>query len=155
MRGVGTGATFTVDIYIDGYTSDDEARRLAGVLHNGGGDALFNAIEKMDRIGKIQLTGRVGFYDLKLIRSHKTKNGRRIIAVTDRPIEIGEFRSGSRSQDYKFGVMQIELKLDKKGKETGEGSLIYAARVKVTKEKSAEIESYAGESVHLRNVRKF
>jgi hypothetical protein len=157
MRMVGAGSTFSVDIYINQYTSDEEAKRLAGILFEGGSGALLKSLEKMDSIGKITLTGRVGFYDLKLIRSHDLGSGkRRIIAVTDRPIQFLEAYGGGRSMDYSFGIMQIDLKLDKKGKkEKGEGALIYAAKVKVIKGNKIEIENYGVSPARLRSVQKF
>jgi hypothetical protein len=155
MRGVGAGSTFNVDVYINGYTSDDEARQLAGVLLEGGNDVLHKRLEDMKSLGRITPTGRVGFYDLKLIRSHKLPaGGRRIIAVTDRPIQFLEQYVGGRSTDYNFGLLQIDLKPNKKGREQGEGSLLYAAKVKVIGGKSVEVESYGISPVALRNVRK-
>lgn len=157
MRMVGAGSTFNVDIYINQYTSDEEAKRLAGILFEGGSSALLKSLEKMDSIGKITLTGRVGFYDLKLIRSHNLGGGkRRIIAVTDRPIQFLEAYASGRSMDYSFGIMQIDLKLDKKGKkEKGQGTLIYAAKVKVIKGNKIEIENYGVSPTQLRSVQKF
>jgi len=155
MRGVGAGSTFTLDLYINGYTSDDDAKRLAGILLEGGNDALHKQLEDMKSLGKITPTGRVGFYDLKLIRSHKLPDGgRRIIAVTDRPIQFLEQYVGGRSTDYNFGLLQIDLKPGKKGREQGEGALIYAAKVKVIDGKSIEMENYGISPVMLRNVRK-
>lgn len=155
MRGVGAGNIFNVDIYINSYTSDAEAKRLAAILLEGGNDALFKQLEDMKSIGKITLTGRVGFYDLKLIRVHSLpEGGRRIIAVTDRPIQFLEAYAGSRSTDYNFGLLQIDLKPNKKGKEEGQGSLIYAAKVKVIEGKSIQVENYGISPVQLRGVRK-
>jgi hypothetical protein len=99
----GAGAKVNIDLYIDSYTSDDEAKTLAGVLLEGGSDGLLRALQKADTIGKIRLTGRVGFYDLKLIRSHQTQNGRRIYAVGDRPVGFLEAYYSGRSRDYEFG----------------------------------------------------
>src|ERR1044071_5781808 len=127
---VGAGATANIDLYIKAYTSDQEARRLAGVLRESGPDALLNQLEKAESIGKITLSGRVGFYDLKLIRSHRTETGRRVIAVGDRPMGFLELYVGNQSTDYPFGILTLELKNDGK-KEKGEGSLLYAAKVKV------------------------
>jgi hypothetical protein len=155
MRGVGAGSTFNVDIYINSYTNDAEAKRLAAILLEGGNDALFKQLEDMKSIGKITLTGRVGFYDLKLIRVHNLPGGgRRIIAVTDRPIQFLEAYAGTRSTDYNFGLLQIDLKPNKKGREEGQGSLIYAAKVKVIQGKSIEVENYGISPVQLRGVRK-
>ena len=155
MRGVGAGSTFNVDVYINGYTSDEEAKQLAGLLLEGGNNALHKRLEDMKSLGRITPTGRVGFYDLKLIRSHKLPDGgRRIIAVTDRPIQFLEQYVGGRSTDYNFGLLQIELKPNKKGREEGQGALIYAAKVKVIDGKSVEVENYGINPVMLRNVRK-
>jgi hypothetical protein len=48
----------------------------------------------------------------------------------------------------------MDLKKDKKGKEVGEGSLIYAGKVKVIDGKTVEIETYGISPVQLRNLRK-
>jgi hypothetical protein len=61
MRMVGAGSTMNLDLYIDRYSTNQEANLLAGALIEGGNDALLKSLEKMKRIGKIQLTGRVGF----------------------------------------------------------------------------------------------
>src|SRR5688572_4121684 len=101
---VGTGARANVDLYVNSYTSDEEAKALAGVLVQSGPNALLKALEKTKSKGKITLTGRVGFYDLKVIRSHKTPEGRRIYAVGDRPVGFLEMYAGNRSLDYPFGI---------------------------------------------------
>ena len=116
---VGAGARANVDLYVNSYTSDAEAKRLAGLLVESGPKALLKALEDAKSIGKITLSGRVGFYDLKLIRSHRTPEGRRIYALGDRPVGFLEVYSGSRSQDYPFGVLQIDLKTKGNGKEEG------------------------------------
>jgi hypothetical protein len=150
----GAGARVNVDLYIDSYTSDADAKRLGGVLLEGGSDALLKALEKADSIGKIRLTGRVGFYDLKLIRSHKTQNGRRIYAVGDRPVGFLEAYYSGRSRDYEFGILQLDLKRNSKGREEGAGSLLYAAKIKVIGGKSIEVESYGIGAIRLMGVRK-
>ena len=95
----GAGAMVNVTIYIDGYSSEQDAQLLRGTLIEGGSDALLKALEKMKPIGRIERTGTVGFYDFKFIRSIPTDSGRRIIAVTDRPISFVEVFRGGRSRD--------------------------------------------------------
>jgi hypothetical protein len=151
---VGAGARATVDVRISGYTSDEQAKAMAGLLVNSGPEALLKALEKAKSIGKITLTGRVGFYDLKLIRSHRTPEGRRIYAVGDRPIGFLEAYAGNRSMDYPFGILQIDLKPNKKGREEGEGALIYSAKIKVLDGKSIDVESYGIQPIRLMGVRK-
>ena len=152
---VGAGARVNVDLWVNSYTSDAEAKIMAGALVEGGPDALLKQLEKAKTIGKIRLTGRAGFYDFKLIRSHQTEGGRRIYAVGDRPIGFLEVYSGSRSQDYPFGILQLDLKKNKKGKEEGEGALLYSAKIKVLDGNNIDVESYGIGPVKLMGVRKF
>lgn len=154
MRMVGAGATASVDLYIKRYTSDHDARVMAGALRDGGPEVLLKMLQKADSIGKITLTGRVGFYDLKLIRSHRTPEGRRIYAVGDRPMGFLELYYSGRSRDYEFGILMLDLKRDTKGKEKGEGVLIYAAKVKVLEGNKLDIENYGIDPVRLMGVRK-
>jgi hypothetical protein len=115
---------------------------------------LLKALEKAKPIGRISLVGRVGFYDLKLIRSRVTETGRLLIAVTDRPIGFLEAYYANPSQEYKFGILMLELKKNKKGKEEGQGSLIYSAKIKIVGNR-LEIENYGIEPLRLMSVQKF
>jgi hypothetical protein len=150
----GAGLRVNVDLYVDGYTSDAEAKTLAGALLEGGSDASLKALQKADTIGKIRLSGRAGFYDLKLIRSHRTENGRRIYAVGDRPVGFLEAYYSGRSRDYEFGILQLDLKSNSKGKEEGSGALLYAAKIKVIGGNSLELETYGISPIRLMGVRK-
>jgi len=151
---VGGGARVNVDLYVRSYTSDEEAKSLAAALLEGGADALLNRLEKAKAIGKITITGRVGFYDLKLIRSHRTEGGRRIYGVGDRPMGFLEMYTGSPSRDYPFGILQLDLKTNSKGKEEGSGALIYAAKIKVLDGNSIDVETYGVDAIKLMGVRK-
>jgi hypothetical protein len=152
---VGSGARMNVDLWVNSYTSDAEAKSMASALMEGGPDALLKLLEKAKTIGKIRLTGRAGFYDFKLIRSHQTENGRRIYAVGDRPIGFLEMYAGNRSLDYPFGILQLELKKNSKGREEGSGALIYSAKIKVLQGNSIDVESYGIGPIQLLGVRKF
>src|SRR6185369_5340414 len=107
---VGPGTKVNVDVYVNSYTSDADAKVMAAALLEGGSPALLKTLEKAKSIGKIRLTGRAGFYDFKLIRSHRTEGGRRIYLVGDRPVGFLEVYAGNRSQDYPFGILQLDLK---------------------------------------------
>lgn len=151
---VGPGTTANVDITISAYSTDDETQQLAKVLLNRGADAVLKALEKTKSKGRISLTGRVGLYDLKLIRSRKSETGRQIIAVTDRPIGFLEAYYSGRSKDYNFGILELNLKADEKEREEGEGALIFAAKVKVLEGNRVEVENYGVDPVQLKGVRK-
>jgi hypothetical protein len=145
--------TAWVDMWINRYTSDATTKRMAAVLVEGGQESLVKELEKAKTIGHASLSMRVGAFDLKLIRSRKTPTGRRIIAVSDRPIGFLEAYRGSRSMDYKLGIVVLDLKRNKKGKEVGEGMLLYASQVKIENGK-LEIEYVGMDPIKLRNVRK-
>ncbi|HEU4711982.1 MAG TPA: hypothetical protein VFS76_10480 [Pyrinomonadaceae bacterium] len=151
---VGAGARVNVDLYVKSYTSDEEAKVLASALLEGGADALLKKLEDAKSIGKITMTGRVGFYDLKLIRSHKTEQGRRIYAIGDRPVGFLEAYVNNRSRDYPFGILQLDLKKNSKGKEEGSGALLYSAKIKVLNNNTIDIESYGIGPIQLMGVRK-
>jgi hypothetical protein len=157
---VGPGANATVDIRIGSYSPDQDAQMLKDALFSGGQDEVVKKLSKMKSIGKVSLTGRVGFFDLKFIRSRPLdEGGRRIVAVSDRPIGFLEAYNAGRSMDYKIGILIMDLhdkskEGDKKKKEEGEGSLIYAAKVKVIEAKTIEIENYGIEPVRLMGVRR-
>jgi len=143
-----------VDIRVKEYTDNERTQQFASALVEGGQPALTKSLEKADDIGSIQLTGHVGFYDFKLIRSRPTHTGRRIIAVCDRPLQFGELYGGTRSTDYTIGIMILDLTKDSKGKEKGSGVLYYAAKVKI-KNKTIHIEHFQIHPVKLVNVRKY
>jgi hypothetical protein len=143
-----------VDIRVKAYTDNEKTQQFASALVEGGQPALTKALEKSDDIGSIQLTGRVGFYDFKLIRSRRTPTGRRIVAVCDRPLQFGELYAGTRSTDYTIGIMILDLNKDKKGREVGSGTLYYAAKVKIKNQK-IQIEHFQINPVRLINVRKY
>ena len=145
--------TAWVDVRVSRYSSNARTQQMANALAEGGQDQLVKALEKAKTIGHVSLSSRVGAFDLKLIRTRKTPTGRRITGVSDRPIGFLEAYAGSRSSDYQVGILVIDLKRDKKGKEVGEGMLIYASKVKIEKGK-LEIEYVGMEPIRLGNVRK-
>jgi len=148
----GARSPSNVTINIESYSSAQDAQRLQAALVDGGPDTLLKALEKMKPIGRIEREGTVGFYNFKFIRSVPTPTGRRIIAVTDRPVGFLEEYFDTRSNDYKFGILQLDLQDDQKGKEKGEGSLIYAARIKVLDGDKFEIENLGIDPIRLLGV---
>lgn len=148
-----SGTTTNVTIYINRYSSAQDAKGLHAILLDGGPKALLKALHKMKPIGKIEREGTVGFYDFKFILSTPTPNGRRIYALTDRPIGFLEAYYSTRSKDYPFGVMELELQADEKGREKGVGTLIYAAKIKGLDGEKVEIENFTFTPIKLLGVR--
>jgi len=114
---IGVGATANLTIYVERYSTDDEAKQYAGTLLQKGPDELLKSLQEAKSIGSVQMQRRMGFFELKFIRSRPTETGRRIVGVCDRPIGFLENYFSGRSLDNKFGIVIIDLKTNKKGKE--------------------------------------
>jgi hypothetical protein len=145
----GRSGNFGLSIYVDSYSTDEEVAQLAQILRDKGSDELLNAVSKLKGKGRLSPTGRVGT-DIKVIRVRKTEKGCRIFLVTDRPITFVELYNGTRSRDYQFGVVQLDL--DEQG--AGEGAMLVATKISFDKENQLELEHYGIDPVRLANVRK-
>jgi hypothetical protein len=142
-----------VKIFIRGYSSQADAQRLHGILADGGPKALLKTLQKMKSLGSIQREGAVGFYDFRFVLSTPTANGRHIYAVADRPIGFLEAYVNTRSRDYPFGILELDLKSDDKEREKGEGTLIYAAKIKLLDTNKVDIENFTFAPIKLLGVR--
>jgi hypothetical protein len=138
-----------IDIRIDEYTSDEEARELINLLAEEGQDALRLKLEKIDK-GQISPPGRVG-NDLAVVRSLNVKGRRVIRLVTARYMSFFELYRGGRSTDHPIGI--IELNLDDEGK--GDGIVIMGAEAKFDDNNVLQITSLGNQYVKLVNVRMF
>ncbi len=97
-------------------------RRSAGPrgrLHQGvRTKALVNALTKMPAVGRISITGTLG-YDLSFIREIPTSTGRIIRFVTNRQIRFGEAYYDTQSQNFNLTAGEININTQDKSKSTG------------------------------------
>jgi hypothetical protein len=144
------GKTFALNIYIDGVTSDGEASELASVLKAKGQDGLLKAFGNLNDKGRLSPTGSVGT-GMRFVRIHPTSNGgQKIVLVTDRTISFGELYNMTRSTDYPFSI--VVLNLDKDGKGTGQFAPL--CKVRFNKKNELEIEHLGQKPFRLANVYK-
>jgi hypothetical protein len=141
------GQTLSLDIHIDQYTSDAEAKELADLLAEQGQDALRRRLEQISK-GKISPVGRVG-NDISVIRSQPTDKGKRIVLVSARVMPWVEMYVGGRSTQYNLSWVVLEL--DQEGK--GTGSVILGAKLQFDEEGKLDVTSYGRQFVKLVNVR--
>ncbi len=130
------GGTARLVVHIESYSPDEEVLGLAKILAEKGQPGLQEAMFDLKDRGWVRIGPSLG-YPIGVFRSRPTETGRRIIALTDRPIQFCEAHRGTRSRDYAFGM--IILDLDKDGK--GEGKLLPAMKAKITDQGVVELES--------------
>ena len=124
------------------------SRQYAQLLVEKGQMELHDALSKLDK-GFIRIGGSLG-YPIAVARTRNTDTGRVVMLIANRPFEGIALVQGLRSADYPFGV--VELKLDAKNK--GEGQIIGAAQISISKEGSVEIKSLGTPAMRLLAVAK-
>jgi hypothetical protein len=150
QAGTAAGKSFGLDIYITGWTSDQDLQNFATILKAKGPDGLVSALEKTKDVGRLSPTGFVGS-GFRIARARPTpEGGLRIVMVTNRPMSFGELYRGSRSTDYQFGI--VVLNVDKDGK--GTGTLAPVCKIKFNKKGELEIENFGQKPWRLANVRR-
>lgn len=148
QSGAAAGKSFGLAIYVQELTGDGEIEELAATLKHKGPDGLLKAMEDTKDKGRVAPTGSVGT-GMRVIRIRPTANGgQHIVLATNRPISFPELYNGTRSRDYKFGI--VVLNVDKDGK--GTGSFAPLCKIKFNKKNELEIEHYGQKPFRLANV---
>jgi hypothetical protein len=119
-RGTSTqlGKIVNVKVIINQFSTPEDKETLKQAFLKGGNDALVKALSKMKSVGRIQITGTVG-YTLAYADSIPTPTGRRIRFVTDRRIAFREAYRNTRSQAYNLTAGEIEINDQDKDKSAG------------------------------------
>jgi len=130
MTGRSASIGFTLELTAK--TNDEEALKYLNILASGGQDDLLKAIRK-NNLGFIAATGQTR-RDLLVVRESQVNGQRRIVAAFERWQKFFELRSGARSTDYPFSI--IEIIFDAKGR--GTGTFIGLAEVKMKMDKKTE-----------------
>jgi hypothetical protein len=141
------GRTGSFTLRINAYSTPDEVQQLQSALQSGGQDGLLNAMRKMEK-GRLQVNNRVGV-PVGAILATATETGTKLTIIYERTVRFYEMRYGARSQDYRFGYM--ELFVNRSG--TGEGTLIPAARIRVVDNGTWEVENFGEFPARIIGVR--
>jgi hypothetical protein len=146
--GAATGKNFGMTIYVTDLTDDEQTKQLGNILMLKGQDGLVKAFSDIKDKGRIAPTGSVGT-GVRFVRIHPTKDGgQHIVMVTDRPISFPELYNGTRSTEYKFGIVSLDV--DKDGKGTGKFAPL--CKIRFNKKNELEIENYGQKPFRLANV---
>jgi hypothetical protein len=147
--------TATLDIHIDGWSTDAERDQLLSILKENkdtyrANKALLSALQKMPKKGYIR-TPQTLAWDLRYARQNAMEDGgRQIVLATDRPIGFREARNQPRSMDYPFSVIEMRLNNENRG----EGKLLAGTKIYIDKNNNLVLENYAQQPVRLNEIRK-
>ena len=128
--GLQAGQLTNLTFVIYEFSTPDDKQVLLEAFQKGQNQGLFNALTKMRTVGRVAITGTLG-YDVKYIRWFPTPAGRSIRFVTDRKISMGEAWTDSRSQEYNLSGGIIEMNDTDMKKSSG---VVYGAAELVMKD---------------------
>src|ERR1700740_3783646 len=86
----------------------EERQVLVDAFAKGQNQGLVTALQKMRAVGRISLTGTVG-YDVSFIRMIPTPTGRKLRFITNRPIRFGEAWTDSQSMSFDLSGGEINI----------------------------------------------
>jgi hypothetical protein len=135
------GRMYSVNIYIQQYSAQDERQALINAFKQKGQDGLIDVLEDLKPKGRVRFaSGGVGNDVKYIIELPSEKKGeRRLRLVTDRNLAFGELYHGTRSREHSVGAIELVLTPDGKGS----GTVLPACRITMNKKKQqVEIETY-------------
>jgi len=137
----------TVQIQVTRWSTTAERTQLLNVLRAKGADKLLDVLSDMRPVGTIKTPDSLA-YDLRYGHEAPGEDGgRRIVIATDRPIGFWEASRNSRTMDYPFTVIQMEIGRDGKGK----GTLSYATKL-IAKNDSIILENFGTQPAMLTEI---
>jgi hypothetical protein len=142
-------ATSTVDIHVQRYSTDEERDRLMDAFKTGGQDRLLDVLQKLPVVGYIRTPTSLR-YDLHFARQvPNPEGGRKVILLTDRHLAMWEVVNSTRSVNYPFTLIQLEIGPDG----TGVGKASIATKI-TQNDNIIELEDFQSQPVLLNNVKK-
>ena len=131
------GKNVNVKVIIYEYSTDEDRQILVDAFKKGQNQGLVNALTKMKAVGRIAITGTIG-YDLSFIRLIPSPTGRKIRFVTNRVLRFGEVYANTQTIAYNLTAGEIEINDADKSKS---GGVLYpAAQLVINKEGQLEIQ---------------
>ena len=131
------GRVVSVKVTIYEYSTDEDRQVLIESFKKGQNQGLVNALTKMKSVGRIAITGTIG-YDLSYIRLVPTPTGRKIRFVTNRLLRFGEAYYNTQTTAYNLTAGEIEINDSDKDKSAG--VLYPAAQLVINKEGQLEFQ---------------
>jgi hypothetical protein len=131
------GAIVNVKVTIYEFSNEEDRAILVEAFKKGQNQGLVNALTKMKTVGRIAITGTLG-YDLSFIRLIPTPTGRKIRFVTNRVLRFGEVYADTQTTAYNLTAGEFDLNDSDKNKNSG--VLYPAAQLVINKEGQLEFQ---------------
>jgi hypothetical protein len=131
------GQVINVKVTIYDFSTEEDRQILVESYKKGQNQGLVNALTKMKSVGRIAITGTIG-YDLSFIRLIPTPTGRKIRFVTNRLVRFGEAYYNTQTTAYNLTAGEIEINDSDKDKSAG--VLYPAAQLVINKEGQLEFQ---------------
>jgi hypothetical protein len=131
------GKIVNVKVTIYEFSTEEDRQILIDAFKKGQNQGLVNALSKMRAVGRIAVTGTIG-YDLSYIRLVPTDTGRKIRFVTNRLLRFGEAYANTPTTAYNLTAGEFDLNDKDKGKSAG--VLYPAAQLVINKEGQLEFQ---------------
>jgi hypothetical protein len=137
-----------VDIVFERFSSEEDQKRLLEALKLGQDPAL-QVLRKFKRVGFMSTPGNLGLEFFFVSSTPGVEGGRRVFAVTDRP--IGFYETVNQPKSYRYPFTLIEMQLDANNE--GTGKLYEAVQLVWLGKAGLLAENYAGPAIDLTKIR--
>jgi hypothetical protein len=131
------GQNVSVKVTINQYSTQEDRQILVDAFKKGQSKGLVDALTKMKPVGRIAITGTLG-YDLSYIALIPSPTGRKIRFAANRPIRFGEAYNAGPSTAYNLTAGEIDLNDTDKKKSSG--VLYPAAQLIINKQGQLQFE---------------
>jgi hypothetical protein len=131
------GQSVSVKVTINQFSTPEDRQVLIDAFKKGQSKGLVDALTKMKPVGRIAITGTLGF-DLSYIALIPTPTGRKIRFAANRQIRFGE--AYANSQSMAFDLTAGEFDLNDKDKKKSSGVLYPAAQLIINKQGQLQFE---------------
>jgi hypothetical protein len=131
------GRNVSVKATIYEYSTEEDRQILVEAFKKGQNQGLVNALTKMKAVGRIAVTGTIG-YDLSFIRLIPTPAGRKIRFITNRQLRFGEAYYNTQTTAYNLTAGEIEI--NDSDKDKSNGVLYPATQLVINKEGQIEFQ---------------
>jgi hypothetical protein len=131
------GKSVGIKLTINNYSTPEDRQVLVDAFKKGQSQGLSKALEKMPSVGRIAITGTLG-YDVAYIRVIPTPTGRKIRFATNRLIRFAEAYYNTQSKD--FDLTFGEINIDDKDKKKNGGVLYPASQLIINSKGELQVE---------------